>query len=463
MSIFTTKAKEIKFGKWNNKEISTLDSYSITVKPGATILAGNYVEVIFFYANSIIPKALRSLNLSQKNPEQKKLVIFGNEDAVYQRSLQIIDRKKNAEKKYILKEQFNASWKLAKLQGRSSGWIGKKPGSGGIKVDANWLSEPSNLLQQKINERGTDVKTFANSIGKQSSVYSHTSGAREISRDVAIKYAEKLKCDPVDLMFPKKTVPIWSRVNLLKNVELDDNFVPGRLYSYSIEKNDQVVVPRDLYRNDIKAIQIKAKGSMYDNQVAFYYYTENVNKSHINKLCIVGTEVEDLLDDKQIRFYFGLYEEVRGKSNLINPDPFVEGEQKIILKDFEPTFVAPIIALINPEEIVDQTSLEKEIPASEKIRREELLMAQLEYIKKISDERTKNFKALKNASKEFVEHTTKTVNEAAETINQLTKELKELRKNIKTENRSNQKDDLVIPNLKYNDVIDTIKKLKVVK
>jgi hypothetical protein len=459
MSIFTNKAKIIKHGKWNCKEISSLDSYSITVKNGATILAGNYVEVIFFYKNSIIPKALRSLDLSQKNPEQKKIVIFGNENAVFQRSLKIIDRKKNEEKKYILKEQFNASWKLAKFQGRSSGWIGNKPGSGGITVDANWLSEPSNLLQQKINERGTDVKTFANSIGRKSSVYSHTSGAREISRDVAIKYAEKLKCDPVDLMFPKKTLPIWSRVNLLKNVELDDNFVPGRLYSYSVEKNDQVVVPRDLYRNDIKAIQIKAKGSMYDNQVAFYYYTENVNKSHINKLCIVGTEIEDFLDGKEVRFYFGLYEEVRGKSNLINPDPFVEGEKKIILKDFEPTFVAPIIALINPEEIVDQTSLEKEIPASEKIRKEEYLMAQLEYFKKNADERTKNFKELKNASKEFVEHTTKTVNDAAVTITLLTKELKELRENIKTDNNLNQEGDFYIPELK---IIDKIKKLKVV-
>ena len=73
-----------------------------------------------------------------------------------------------------------------------------------------------------------------------------------------------------------------------------------------------------------------------------------------------------------------MYEEVRGQSNLVNPDPFVQGEDKYILKNFEPTFIAPIVLMANPEMVVDQTKLTNKIPRSELINKEEQLRMQLQ-------------------------------------------------------------------------------------
>ena len=84
---------------------------------------------------------------------------------------------------------------------------------------------------------------------------------------------------------------------------------------------------------------------------------------------------EDQYDE---HYYFGLYEEVRGQSNLVNPDPFVQGEEKYILKNFEPTFIAPIVIMVNPEMVVDQTQMKNKIPRSELINKEEQLRMQLQ-------------------------------------------------------------------------------------
>ena len=122
---------------------------------------------------------------------------------------------------------------------------------------------------------------------------------------------------------------------------------------------ETAIVPRDYWREDIKAIKIDSRGSMYHNQVGFYYRANTKADNVINKLCVVGINVRtDVLDEDQTeeQYYFGLYEEVRGQSNLVNPDPFVQGEDKYILKNFEPTFIAPIVLLANPEMVVDQTN-----------------------------------------------------------------------------------------------------------
>ena len=42
-----------------------------------------------------------------------------------------------------------------------------------------------------------------------------------MSRETAIEYAEKLNCDPVDLMFNKLTIPVWAKANTLKTVEVE--------------------------------------------------------------------------------------------------------------------------------------------------------------------------------------------------------------------------------------------------
>ena len=120
---------------------------------------------------------------------------------------------------------------------------------------------------------------------------------------------------------------------------------------------------------------------MYHNQVGFYYRANTKADNVINKLCVVGINVRtEVLDEDQFdeHYYFGLYEEVRGQSNLVNPDPFVQGEDKYILKNFEPTFIAPIVLMVNPEMVVDQTQMKNKIPRSELINKEEQLRMQLQ-------------------------------------------------------------------------------------
>ena len=86
------------------------------------------------------------------------------------------------------------------------------------------VGKPENLLNEALNRRDLTVKDLANQMKdeqKESTTYTHTSGARAISREVAIKYSEILKCDPVDLMFNKVTIPVWGKVNLMNPVELE--------------------------------------------------------------------------------------------------------------------------------------------------------------------------------------------------------------------------------------------------
>lgn len=192
-----------------------------------------------------------------------------------------------------------------------------------------------------------------------------------MSRETAIEYAEKLNCDPVDLMFNKLTIPVWAKANTLKTVELDTYYEPCKLFSYYADKPDRTIVPRDLYRSDLKAIQIDAKGSMYDGQVGFYYYSKTADTNHSNKLVVVGIKEKGFMDEEETNYYFGLYEEVRGKANLINPDPYIENmEDKYIRKNFDPIFIAPIIAMVNPNQIVDETNKQNQVPADQ-IRKEE--------------------------------------------------------------------------------------------
>jgi len=229
---------------------------------------------------------------------------------------------------------------------------------------------------------------------KQSTTYTHLSGDRAVSRDVAIEYSKILDCDPVDLMFAKKTTVIWGKVNTKRGVETYKQFVPGEVYSYTVAKEtddvlyaydkdvvplETVIVPRDIYRKNIKAIKIDARGTMFDQHVAFYYYSNAKDQSCINKLCVVGAKTQhaDIDPDcTEINYYLGLYENDKGTSNLINVDPFVKEKNKYILKDFEPTFISPVVCVINPQAIVDETKKQSVVPESE-YRKEEMLVAEL--------------------------------------------------------------------------------------
>tara|TARA_B100001059_G_scaffold6833_1_gene5679 strand:- start:1360 stop:2010 length:651 start_codon:yes stop_codon:yes gene_type:complete len=122
---------------------------------------------------------------------------------------------------------------------------------------------------------------------------------------------------------------------------------------------------------------------MYHNKVAFYYRSENKETNYLNQLCVIGVEVpigpKEFTNDTEERYYFGLYEENKGESNLLNPDPFAKN--KYILRDIEPLFIAPIVVVLNPEAVVDQTKLKSNIPQEKLVRKEEQLQMEIERLK----------------------------------------------------------------------------------
>ena len=377
---------------WDNTA-AELDKFYILRQPGSTILSVGKADVKFTYKN-----------------HKKSIIIYGPEDAVFARAMMIIQRKKNPVAAGKMQQEFIDKWKKAVYHKFSSSKDEVK-NVGDIKSMNEFLKdefyygrkrnprEPKTLLENEIRKHWTDIQSFTKDTKKNpSTVHFHTSGKREISKKVAMEYARELNCDPVDLMFNKLSIPVWAKVNLLKTSQREktyETYRPGRIFSYYADnKNmEQVIVPRDLYQNDIKAIKISALGSMYDNQVAFYYKANSKDDSCLNKLCVVSVDMTTDLGDRVFRdkknietqYFLGLYEVVKGQGNLINPDPYADDENKYILEDFDPKTIAPIIALVNPEAITDKTKMRSAIPPAALYREEERLQAEIAALRKFKE------------------------------------------------------------------------------
>jgi len=347
--------KERQIGDWDN--VVELIDFKIvrTIKGG--LLGMSMADVLLIYKKKF----------NQSDVQQKRLHLYGPEAAVWKRSIDVISRKKNHRGRAEMIDKFSKAFEETKFT-------------------TNQTTSPGTLLGRAIENTGYTARQFAERTGlKAPTLYHHVSGGREISREIAMEYAEKLNCDPVDLMFDKKMCPVWAKCDLLNSTELEDIYTPGRLYSYATEAKDfeNIIVPRDLYRPDVKAIKVVARGSMYDNKIAFYYRAENKAQNILNQLCVVGVDVQigdDFTYDTETRYFFGLYEENQGESNLLNPDPFAK--EKYILKNFKPNFITPVAALVNPEAVRDQTDLKKAIPQTELFRTEEMLEAELARVKR---------------------------------------------------------------------------------
>ena len=352
--------EEKKLGDWSN--VAELIDFKIVRSISGGLLGMQMADVLFIYKKSS----------GQTDAQQKHLHLYGPEAMVWKRAIDIIARKKNDRQRAEMIDKFSKAFEETKFTSTAN-------------------TPSGTLLGRAIKNTGFTARQFAEKTGlKAPTLYHHVSGGREISREIAMEYAQKLNCDPVDLMFDKKMCPVWAKVDLLKATELEDTYSPGRLFSYTVEAKDfeNVIVPRDLYREDIKAIKITARGSMYDNKIAFYYRAENKENNILNQLCVVGVEVPvgpvEFSNDTETRYYFGLYEEVRGQCNLINPDPYSgDLENKFILKNFTPEFITPVAALVNPDAVKDQTDLKKTIPQSALFRREEMLAAELEKTRRL--------------------------------------------------------------------------------
>jgi len=347
-----------------------------------SLLGGVQADVIITYSN------------------KKEIMITGDEQDVVEASIKRLRLIKDPNKSKQLIEVFQTLF-----QGTDVGTkVNFRKGFG--KLNKTILEKyynpfsvgmPEKLLNDALKERDMSAKDLAEKMEKdneqkESTTYTHTSGARAISREVALKYSEILKCDPVDLMFNKLTIPVWGKVNLMHSVDLEKTYTAGQIFTYTANAADTeiTVVPRDIWRSNIKAIKVDAKGTMYHNQVAFYYFKKGNDDAALNKLCIVGRKIypnpELDPDYFENEFHFGVYENTRGVSNLVNPDPYVKEKNKIILEDFTPTFVAPIVAMINTDAVVDDTDKVQIIPQSEWRKEESLRIERAVAIEKFKQE-----------------------------------------------------------------------------
>ena len=399
--------------------------------PGIGSINGFKIER---YATSLLGGVKAEVTLKYTN--KKEVMIFGDEQDVYQESLKRIKLIKNPNKAKQMAEIFNTQYKGTDIGSRAT--LGK--GLNKMIMDKYYnpfsVGKPENLLNEALMRRDLTVKDLANSMKaeqKESTTYTHTSGARAISREVALKYSEILKCDPVDLMFNKITIPVWGKVNLMQPVDLEKTYSAGEIYTYAANVADTeiTIVPRDLWRSDIKAIKVDAKGTMYHNQVAFYYFKKNNDDAALNKLCIVGRKIQpnpELDPDfYETEYYFGVYENIRGRSNLINPDPFVEEPNKIILKNFQPTFVAPVVSMVNTDALVDDTNKVDSIPQTE-WRKEESLRIE-------KDKLVRQLKEKEITEKEYAKRTIEVTNAIKDYEKQIQEKMELQIKNIEEQQR----------------------------
>ena len=125
-------------------------------------------------------------------------------------------------------------------------------------------------------------------------------GERDITRDHAIAYAKVFGCDPADMLFAAPQIPIWAYVDFLRVNDADLPFNAGELIpakSYAgVKENQYVTVPRDIYRPDVKAVQVRSNGSALDGMVLFYYATNDVRQDCIGRLSIIGEDDQDDLE-----------------------------------------------------------------------------------------------------------------------------------------------------------------------
>ena len=284
---------------------------------------------------------------------------------------------------------------------------------------------PGQLLSQRVKASGLEVGEIAEKIGLHySMVQKQMTGERDISRDHALRYARLFGCDPANILFPSPQVPVWANVDFLHMKDDTLPFNAGECVPRKLRFN--VVVSREQYRPDLKAIQVKSEGSIYDGMILLYYATSDVKQDCIGRLCIIGdnedSEIELMRYGESQRYFIGILEHHRGKSKLLNPDPFAKEALKdtaqggeIVLNNIRPTFAAPIIAIVDPKK-------------NNKDKYSEKLL-------QINDAAYKGQRMLEQAKLMFAEKVTAEINKMADEQKKLTRELEKLYEQMESEQK----------------------------
>jgi len=245
------------------------------------------------------------------------------------------------------------------------------------------VKTPAELLSQKLIASKLPGATLAARAGvDEATLFRHLAGTFHISREVAIKYSNVLGCDPSELLFNPLQIPVWGSTDLQEMAGSKNYSVyPGEIIGSS--KEEYTLCPREIYRPDVKAIRINSEDSFYHNHVAFYY---NSNEPIVfeNQLVVVGVRLKNFKDDQvRFRYFFGIYKKNKNNKtvDILNPDPealdvasieqdeycntfddlksIIEGNRYVI-DDIEPEFVAPIVALVNHNEIKEKENYIKD-------------------------------------------------------------------------------------------------------
>jgi len=207
---------------------------------------------------------------------------------------------------------------------------------------------PAEILTQRFQLTGANAPQVASALGFDiSTVYHHLRGTRDVDRKAALRYAKFFNCDPADILFPPIKIPLTGYCDLIKK-NSDSNVCEVKI---KYTDREEVLCPRDFYSNakEIKAIKINSPNSIYNNHIFYYYFTNIQETDCENKLCFFGVENElsELLPSTD--YYIGIYENHRGITKILNPDPYRNKET--ILENPKIKFITPIVGIVNVEKV----------------------------------------------------------------------------------------------------------------
>jgi len=300
---------------------------------------------------------------------------------------------------------------------------------------------PNQILADKIRSSTKDISEIAEKVGLHISMVSkQMKGQREITRDHAFAYARFFGCDPADILFAAPQVPIWSTVDFLKFKDHDMPFNPGECVTVT-DKREYVVCPRDIYRPDIKAVKVNSPGSYLDGMVLFYYATSDVKQDCLGRLSIVGDQddqddelMKELRFGEKQRYYIGILEQYKGKTKLLNPDPYAKEslpkeQGDIIINNITPSFASPIVGIVNPNQMKKDKHSSKLFKSNDEILKTTRMTEQ----KMVEQMKIKELTMQKQAHE--LEHKLK--KEIEQQIKQHEKLLIEMEKKLKEQDKKN--------------------------
>jgi plasmid maintenance system antidote protein VapI len=303
--------------------------------------------------------------------EKVTRIISGNSEDVYKAAA-----KQASRISLSLSTQFNNEWQKCLMNLLNKPSENKSMLNLGLYKNNSYglydVTSPSELLSKKISETEMKLKDVAILAGiDETTLFRHLKGTSEISRDAAIKYAKVFGCDPAEILFNSLTIPVWGTTDTMEQLLIE------KLYVYASEivplKNAwSVTCPREIYRPDVKAIKIDSPNSSYHGHVAYYHNTN----SHIvleNQIVVVGTKINN---ETRIRYFIGTYKKNKNGRTVdlhtidtaainvsgFEPDEDLNSfedmiglaeEEKIIIENITPEFVAPVVALVEDRKVND--------------------------------------------------------------------------------------------------------------